>query len=313
MYLIRRYIISPYDEILCKILKNEYAIDVETTTNPLTGKPNSLVFSISDIHPLIDKLKQILPSSTVSSYILSQEENEAVAGDPVSRSVIITYSIQYTQQELLAAKWLEMRCITSKIDPINCETIDGYKCFVRLSSMGHSLGRHEVQSELYTIKAPIKFGHSAFVSAYAHEERLFCNDEIRKWLAHKELVGMDFFPVLRKSTKEPIEGVYQMCPKNTIPDKIVVGLCETEDHICEQCGMRMLRLKDGRSRYGLIKGKMDENIDIWKTQPMFIGGRMSEAIDAREKLVISQRMYRVLLANKMNRGLAFVPLQEVDI
>lgn len=313
MYLIRRYIISPYDENFRKTLENEYAIDVETTTNPLTGKPNSLVFNISDMHPLIDKINQILPSSTVSPYVPSQKDFNTVSGNPVSRSVVITYTIQYTQQELLAAKWLEARCITSKIDPENCETIDGYQCFIRLSSMGYSLGRHEVQSELYKIKAPVKFGRSAFASAYAHEERFFCNDEIRKWLLSNKLVGMEFLPVLRKSTTEPIEGIYQIHPQNTIPDEIVVGLCETEDFICEQCGMRMLRIKDGRSRYGLIKGRLDENIDIWKTQPMFLGNRPGKSARAREKLIISQRMYRILIANKLNRGLVFVPLKEVDI
>ena len=169
-----------------------------------------------------------------------------------------------------------------------------------------------VQNEPYVIRSPIKWGRSAFVSAYCHGERLFCNDATRAIFEKQNVTGVRFAHVLKKSTGQPMSDIYQLDFTHTISDGTVVAIERMEDYVCQKCGMHMLRFWDGRSRYGLRSGVLDENIDFWQTQPMFLGRPSTEAVRGQRRLIISQRLYRFLVENKLTRGFAFTPLDIVD-
>ena len=308
MHYLRHYYIFPYDEALSTTLQNEYSVSVEARVNAATGAVNAMTFDISDLHPQIARLNVILPAAT------SLQLKERFAHDQVTPEnlVMITYIPQYTKEECANAKWLYARNTSSKILPVNCESIDTQRCHVKLSKIGMPLGRHEVQTEHYVIKSPIRWGRSAFVSAYAHEERLFCNRATRKILSSSKLNGIQFLPVMKKATGQPMDDVYQIGIQHMVPDGAIGAISGMEDFVCDQCGMHMLRWGDGRSRFGLLNNSLDERIDLWQTQPMYLGPAPTEALGAQRCLIISQRMYRVLTENKLDRGFVFAPLELID-
>lgn len=312
MYYTRHYSITPCNDELRSLLETEYSIPVEVTMKSLTRSASRMIFDISEQHPRFRELEHILPPETTTEQLEEQFRHCQETGEVVSDCVTIICQENYTKEEFENAKWLTVRNITCKITPANCETIDTYQCFVNNSKLGRPLGCHEIQNEPYVLSAPVKWGRRAFVSAYCHEERLFCNDTVRAMLTAQGIVGIDFCSVMRKSTGQPMDGVSQIVPVHTVPDGAMVAISGMDEYICKQCGMHMLRYTRGGGRYGLLEGILDEQIDVWQTQPMFLGRNQNICHSASTKLIISQRMYRFLIENKFDRGFVFAPLEMIE-
>ena len=310
MYYIRHYGISPYNEALRETLENQYGIDVEVLIGFETGAPKFFVFDVSDLHPEIDQLNQILPEETTedltAAYIAESQGSAPV------QFVTVIYMPQYTQDELRNAQWLDVRNTSEKVDPVNIGTVDTYQCFIKMSSYGRPLGYHKVQAEPYVLRKPLKWGRASFVSATYHQERLFCNESTLRLLEQNGFVGIRTMPVLRKSTGQPVEDIVQIDIPHVIPDDAVVPVCGMTEFVCEKCGMHMLRWGDGRSHFGLRKGVLDESVDLWKTKPMFFGRGDVAPHSAQEQVIVSQRLYRFLVDHKLDRGFVFTPLEMID-
>jgi len=303
MYYTYQYWVWPYDDKLKTILESEYNIACTVLRDHETGKGKSFVFDVSDLHPRIDELKKVLPPATPYEELGKPLETYSIL-------VWVSPDKQFVESDFQNAKWILARNSTSKVIPVNCETIDRCECFVGLNRIGTPYGRHWVQDEPYVIRSPIKWGRSAFVSAEYHEERLFCNDSIRAILTSKQITGIEFAPVFKKATMKPMEDIYQLKYTHTVPDGAIVSLFGMEDYICDQCGMHMLSQCIGKKCFSLKHDFMDESIDLWETQPMFLGEKSYPPVNGRSKLIISQKFYRFLLENKFDRGFHFEPLED---
>ena len=302
MYYIRHYIVfPPYDASLHRTLEETYSIRVNVICHP--NQEKSLVFDVPENHPGINELERILPpTDTVCDLNYT---------DKVSKYVAIIYFARYSQTELLSAKWLSIRNTTCKIYPENGLSVNTCSCCITRSIIGQPVGRHVTQAEPYVIKSPIKWGRFSFVSAYCHEERLFCNTKARAVLEARGLTGIEFIPVLKKSTGMPIDDVFQLGAKYTIPDLAIAPIYNMKEFICEDCGMHMLQRSPGKSSFGLRDTLLDPNVDFWQTEPMFLGSPKLPAYGARRGTIISQRMYRALVETKLDRGFVFSPLELV--
>ena len=312
MYYIRHYIITPCNDELKSLLETKYSIPVEVMQKELTRLSSRMIFDISEQHPHFRELECILPPETTTEQLNQQFLHYQETGEVIDNCISIIYQENYTKEEFKNAKWLTARNITGKVFPANCETIDTYQCFVKYSKLGRPVGCHEIQNEPYILKTPIKWGRSAFVSAYCHEERLFCNDSVRSMLITQGIAGIEFCSVLRKSTAQPMDGISQIIPAYTVPDGAIVGISGMTEVVCDQCGLHMLQYTNGRGRFGLLDGMLDEKIDIWQTQPMFLGRGSTACHSASRRLIISQRMYRFLIENKLDRGFVFAPLEMIE-
>jgi hypothetical protein len=303
MYYIRRFWVYPYNDKLKKVLESEYNIACTVFKDYETEKEKSFVFDVSDLHPKIEELNKLLPPET---------PYEELGKDLGSDSILVSIcpNKHFAESEFLSAKWLLARNSTSKVIPANCETIDRCECFVGLNKIGIPYGRHMVQNEPYVIKSPIKWGRSAFVSAMYHEERLFCNSSIRAILTAEQITGIEFDPVYKKATMKPMEDIYQLKYTHTVPDGAIVSFVGMEGYVCDQCGMHMLRQSMEKNSFALKHDFIDESIDIWETQSMFLGEKSMPPVDGHRELIISQKFYRFLKENKFDRGFHFEPLED---
>lgn len=311
MYYNRHYCISASYENLRSTLENQYGIEVTVLTNHDTGLPTFFIFDVSDMHPQIDQLDRLLPEEAPAEHSEKQALKcmESQLGLPAPFAMII-YTPQYTQDELHNAQWLQIRNVTSKVNPVNLADVDTLQCFAKFSKSGVPLGYHEVQAKPYIIKKPIKMGRASFVSAVYHEERLFCSKKTRNLLEHNGFKEIQYLPVFRKTTGQPMEDFFQIDTPHVVPDGAIIAISGMTKHTCKQCGMHMLRWGDGRSQFGLRKDVLDESVDIWKTQPMFFGRGGTETQHSAQRVtIISQRFYRFLIEHRLDRGFVFIPLE----
>lgn len=306
MYRIRHFMIHPYPfdekwDKFVELLEEKYNIPCIVQHRVHDGVKIRILFDVSDLHPQLEELNGILPQETFDEELLP------LSVPRLKDSISIGYSEVYSEEERQQAKWLIAWNTTPKVDPVNLPTVDRYDCFVKRDSRGESIGRHEVQNELYVLKSPIKWGRGAFISAYGHQERLFCSDRIRDFLLASDITGITFEPVLRKSTMQPMPDIHQVVFTHQIPDGALVAAKDTTEYVCKQCGMHMLQIQVP-NRFKILDGFMDESIDFWETQPMFLASDVVDPTRGRKQLIISQKAYRFLREMKMDRGFGFKPI-----
>ena len=293
MFYTREYTIHKFDEKLKAILEEKYRLPVQVTTHMLTGEPIRLSFEISEQNPQAEELAKLFPLDDDSwGFVL--------------------YEAHYSIDEMRSAKWLYVINTTGKVEAVNGKTLYTHQCFVKTDRWGKPVGRHEVQNEPYVLKAPIKWGRSAFVSDFFNQSRLFCNDTVRNILYAENISGLQFLPVIKKATGQPFGDIFQLGFTHTVPDGALVPLSHIKESICEQCGMHMLQYLDQKARFGVTAGSLDETIDCWQTLPMFFGPG-SKGLRGFEQLIVSQKMYRLLTEKKMDRGFVFKPLEIVEL
>lgn len=300
MYYIRHYSIDPMDTELKRILDEQYHISCSVFLDRV------MIFDVPENHPQIEELDKILPLSTPDELLQELLRSKKYDNPTVS----ISYHPQYLEEECLTAKWLSVRSIFDKVDPVNCETINTCQCYVCTNKWGIPMGRHTIQAEPYVIKKDIKWRRHCFASPTINMFRLFCNDTAKTVLTAEGMTGIQFESVFKKSTGLPAEDIYQLKAVYTIANGGIVPLANMEMFVCEQCRMKML-YSHMRGRYGIIPGSVSDAVDFYETLPMFLGPVAGEELSATSQYIISQRMHQVLQKNKMDRGLVFVPLDEV--
>ena len=218
---------------------------------------------------------------------------------------------KYTEAEMLSAQWLSVRSSYSKVIPENEFEITNYYCSNGTDSAGNIHWQHKDESGMYVVKKGVKWGRQHFASSITGEQYLFCSDSARSILLENGIGAIEFCPVLHKSSQAPVDNLYQMISTYTIPDGAIVGVQYSQEVICSQCGMHMIQSKDDRCRYAIRNGMIPENIDYCTTLPLFLGQQEGSPCDAFRRVLISQKLYRVLKRKKIDRALWFEPIDVV--
>lgn len=206
------------------------------------------------------------------------------------------------------AKWIEIFGITTKIDPANNADMSSVTCIFDRTNTGACIGHHRIQSSPIEVRKTLKWGNSQFFSGAIATEGLFCNDRAVSIMEHAGLKGLQYGPVLKWRTGIPISNVYQILPTNVIPDGAFYPIRDMESYTCEMCSMQMLRISGKRHLYGIRDSYMNQDIDFYKTLPLFLDYSSKRYNGGRIHYIISQRAYQVLEENRMCRGVEFIPL-----
>lgn len=299
-YIWHYYIAGEAFENIPEKLK-EYNIPCEISR--MASNPNifaNVIFEIEETHPNFQEVLDFLPSKTDTSLYADVPEN----------LVAIQHYPVYSNEELRSAKWLSVRSSFRKVDPCNWEQLQKPSCIVRTNRLGVPIGRHDGESGEYIIKGPIKWGTRHFASVVYGEHGLFCDDFAKEILQNNQVNGIDFRPVFKKSTGEPVENIFRLANTFTVPDGAMVGLEYTNDYECEHCGMKMIHMSDGRCRFGINVSRIPSDVDFCRTLPLF--SPENPPVCAGALILISQKMYRVIMDNHLNRALWFEPIEVVN-
>ena len=135
-------------------------------------------------------------------------------------------------------------------------------------------------------------------------DELFIDDTAKNLLQNSGLSGFSFMEVHNKKGTAVIEGTYQMIIPTILPEGLVPILPAIDDiYPCKHCGTDKF-LQSGRGMT-IFKKEIFENApDIVKTFEVFGSGCVAARL-----IIISQKMYKFLTENHLDRSLCFEPIE----
>lgn len=303
MYYIRHYIIFPAKEFsLCKTLEEDFNIRCDIKERLFLDGEFSYSFDVPENHPMIDRLDQILPKETPARDI------KDIASSDSEDTVLIVYYPVYSEEDYCNAKWLGIRSCFSKIRAENPKDVYRWECMVEKPEWKNPIWRHRRNNESYIIKSPIKWKTNA-IACSLDNTVLFCNDRARKIFEAENLVGLKYIPVIHKASGEPMANIYQLGSCYTTLDTAIAADQDSTSIVCDQCGMHMIVMNSTKATYGVLEGSLSDDVDFYQTPPMIAGITSKGVAGGHSEFIISQRMYQVMRANKIDRNVIFIPIE----
>lgn len=236
----------------------------------------------------------ICSSLPEAEFYLKELEKVNIKGDYTT--------VEFTSKELLEAEFLMMRPNRQSID-IENEGAFQYGCRW-ISKSGHEFMRHEEQvKELVVKKVPPMKKNNAFWCESTGFSIIFADKRIQKLAEENSLTGIEFKNVFLQNGKCSDE-FFQMTSSNVLKKEgIVWGYGEKIEN-CSRCGKEQYVI-DNAWQLHLDFSKIEKQSDLYVTESIF-----GEGI-ARPIYVISQKFYRILVENKLNRSITFYPVINV--
>ncbi len=301
MYYLVHYYISPCNNHIINVLR-EIGIEHFVSSGYKDGAGGFVTFYIDERDVRMDRIQMEFPVDITNSnreYDCHEEAEDVVR---------TTYFPQYTEEERRQGKWLEIRCITAKLDPTNYGDVYRETCVFDRSHIGTDMGHHKIQANPLEIRRMFKWGSSHFFSGSITTGGLFCDDRAVSIMERAGLKGLQYGPVLKWKTNVPISNVHQILPSNTISDGAFMPIRDVEPYTCEMCGMQMLRISGKKPLYGIRGELVNCGIDFYKTLPIFLDYSSKRHSGGRTHYIISQKAYKIFKENKMLRGVEVTPL-----
>ena len=302
MHYIRHYnILHAEDTSLLDVLRTRFNIFCENIRLNHTGEYYSFNFEVPENHPRFDEIERILPNVFIN-------EGDYNANDTHSQKVYIIYYPVFSEDEYDCAKWLSVRSSFSKMVPKDEDEGIKYTCSLEEDGSSSWKSMHRSVHTHLSLKKFTAWGNRAFASFIYSESELFCRSQIRDILLNGGFNGLDFIPAYRDSQNYR-NDIYQICNSHIIKNEAIVGDIDMQDCECPICNMKMLAYNNTRGMFQVKESLIDDSIDFYKTPPMFLSS--PNQISGSSKTVISQKLYRYIKDNKMDRALHFVPLKTV--
>ncbi len=302
MYYLIHYSIAPCDKFTIQAL-NDLGVKYTVSHGYKNGRGGFVAFYIEDNDSRIGRIRVEFPENAENS-----NQEGTLQENLDSRIINTIYFPKYTEKERCEGSWLDVRCITAKLDPANYEDIYRASCIFDRSRIGKDIGHHKVQINPLEIRRTFKWGNSQFFSGAIAVGGLFCDDRAVSIMEHADLKGLQYGPVLKWRTGVPIPNVHQVLPNHVIPNGVFAPIRDMESYTCEMCGMQMLRISGKKFLYGIRDNFLNPEVDFYKTLPLFLDYSSKRHSGGKIHYIISQRAYQVLKKNRMCRGVEFTPL-----
>jgi hypothetical protein len=301
LHYIRHYnILNAEDTSLADILSTKFNISCENIRLTHTGERYSFIFEVPENHPRFDEIECILPKVCLN-------DSDYDASNIESQKVYVIYYPVYSEDEYNVAKWLSVRSSFSKIIPRDENAVIQYSCYLGDGKLSNANAMHRSIIDSLLVKKFSSWGKRSFASLSYDESELFCNKQTRDVLIEANINGIKF--VSTYSNGIECNDIYRMHSDLYVPNTAIVSESDMEICSCPICNMSMLAYNNTRGTYAIKGCLLDDNVDFYKTPPMFLsaankGGGFSQTI-------ISQKLYRYIKDNKMDRALYFTPLSTV--
>lgn len=302
MYYNRHYSLSGYESIpqLRETLERAYGIPCTLLSSGI------LIFDVAEAAPHFIEVERLLPPLTTS-----EELESLLAQNKPFPCARVSYTPVFSEDELLAAEWLEFRAVSLKVNPQNDETLWKTFCIPPGAAAKPGMcvmGHHFVIDEPFVLEQPVKMRPTQFFCTSAvFQQAVFCSARAKEILEAENLRGITFLPVMKRGGETACDDLFQL-DAATIPAEALVPLQYMEQKRCEFCGMPLLTPLDGRERFGIDRRFLDNSVDIYKTPPMFAETNARIPFTCKERYLISAKFYRVLKQKRMTRGLKLAPL-----
>lgn len=213
-------------------------------------------------------------------------------------------TVEFTKKELSEADFLMMRPKRQSID-IENEDAFRYTC-EWTSRLGEKVFQHEEQvKEAVVKKVPSMKKRNAFWCESTGFSVIFADKRIRKLAEENSLSGVEFKNVFLKNGTCS-DDLFQMTSSNILKKEDIVWGYGEKIEKCPMCGKEQYVI-DYVWQLHLDFSKIEKQSDMYVTERIF-GEGFAEPI-----YVISQKFYRLLVENKLDKNITFSPVVNVDI
>lgn len=221
-----------------------------------------------------------------------------------THNMVCLFDMEFTKKELREAEWLSVRTTWRYGYP---EPSDDYKykdITYTKDSYCNNCGTGLTQIDCFRIKKTPKWGQRHFYAPFWIEDEFFISETAKALLEHSNLNGITFLPVKNKKGTETLADVWQM----VIPTVLEDGLIEDDSFLkkvtlCPCCGKKKY-CKNGKAKVMYYKRIFQGAPDFIKSGDCFGGMPKSSC----REIIISQKAYRFLVDNKLDKGLLFYPI-----
>lgn len=301
MHYIRHYsILNVTDTSLVDMLRTRFDIFCEDIRPTHTGERYSFTFEVPENHPRFDEIDLILPKDNLN-------DKNFEASNIESQMVYIIYYPVYSEDEYDAAKWLFVRSSFSKIIPIDENTAIQYSCCLGDGNPVNTNSMHRSIIDALSVKRFSSWGKRSFASLCYDEHELFCNKQTRDALMKANINGIKFEPAYSNGVE--CSDIYRMRSDLYVPNEAIVSERDVDVCKCPICNMSMLAYNNTRGTFAIKARLLDDDVDFYKTPPMFLSAVNKKG--GFSQTIVSQKLYRFIKDNKMDRALYFTPLSTV--
>lgn len=216
----------------------------------------------------------------------------------------ITQDAEFSQQEMENSQWYAVDTVWTNLYPYPVEkfrylhqTYD-LTDYCRGNEPKYFCRIGKVQNSHFCIAKEPRWASRNFMRLNLVTEELFVSMYCKEKLQKANLKGFDFEYVFRKDKIS--EDIFQLKINNTLPKCLKRNNFE-QTYTCPICGRSKYWLKSG---FIMAEKYPFENagFDIVKTAEKF------GQVDADSLIIISKRMYDFLIAEKLSKGMKFIPL-----
>lgn len=213
----------------------------------------------------------------------------------------------FTKQELKDAEWLRVHSKWHNGYP-QPESAHGYQEITYdTSQLCRECGAGLVQKDAFRLTKAPKWGTRHFFSLNWVSDVLFADNTARSILEGSGLTGFHFLPAKNKRGTEEIPGVHQLFAEaETKPGVVTGGRDIDEVYTCAVCGRTKCH-PTGIGMHVFRREALEGMPDICRTHEDWGWGKGADRL-----ILISQRMYRTIVDNRLDRSLVFEPIQLIN-
>ncbi len=213
----------------------------------------------------------------------------------------------FSSEELENAKWLTVRSKWHNGYP-QPENNNNYRKGITYSDEKRckNCGTGLKQIDSFRLMKQPKWGSRCFFMLNWISDELFVSNSTRNILENSDITGLDYREVKNKKGDTVLDDVWQLdipyiLQKGIIPKEPTINNIE----VCTECGIPKYH-PTGIGMLTYQKAVFEGAPDFVKTFEAFGWGSA-----APQKIIVSQKVYRFLTNNKMDRGLVFEPIELV--
>lgn len=210
---------------------------------------------------------------------------------------------EYTDEELLAAEWMEMFCLNENYSPLPND-MPKFLSYMYDFEINCEVCRMRVKKQKNSFKFKKSFPFKKYHATRTQGSYEIFIDKIFKSLLEKSnLCGYEFIPVYDSSGKMIFDDVFQL----KVSNHLSFEMCLNDQYKkiqCQSCGKSYINRPPINTpcRFTYKQNDFSGNIpDIVLTKEL-IG---ATSIGADYSLIISNRMYRFLKENNLERDFNF--------
>ena len=210
---------------------------------------------------------------------------------------------KFSKHELDSAEWLTVRSRWYYDYPQPETEYEEIVYHCENACLNKGCGMGLIQKDSFRFKRSPKWGRRNFCMINWVYDELFISTKAKELLESSSLNGFSFLNVNKKSGNATLDDVFQM----KIPHILAAGIHDTtsrisETSVCPICKRKKLH-SNGRGQFVFNKEIFYDAPDFVKSNECFGYGLIASRL-----IIVSQKAYKFLTANKLDSSLVFEPI-----